>query len=87
MIGLAVQNGYDGGAVLEPSCGIGRFLHYFDPKADVTAFEPDNISYLIAKANFPTFNILNRTFNDMFVDRRGTAKVFRNDYHLIIGTA
>lgn len=85
MIGLASQNGYSGGAVLEPSSGIGRFLHYFDPKADVTAFEPDKISYLIARANFPTFDIQNRTFNDMFVDRRGQARVFRKDYHLVIG--
>jgi type I restriction-modification system DNA methylase subunit len=85
MIGLAHKYGYDGGAVLEPSCGIGRFLHYFNPKSDITGIEPDKISYLIAKANFPSFEIQNRTFNDLFIDRRGKSKYFRNDYHLLIG--
>ena len=85
MVSLAAKHGYNGGAVIEPSCGIGRFLHYFNPKSDVSGIEPDKISYLIAKANFPTFEIRNSTFNDFFVDRRGNLKQFRNDYHLVIG--
>ena len=32
MVGLAHRYGYTGGPVLEPSCGIGRFLHYFSPE-------------------------------------------------------
>jgi type I restriction-modification system DNA methylase subunit len=85
MVGLAHKHGYDGGPILEPSCGIGRFLHYFSPKADVTGVEPDPISYEIAKANFPEFNIQNSTFNELFVDRRGNYQIYRKDYSLLIG--
>jgi len=85
MVGLAYEYGYNGGKVLEPSAGIGRFLHYFSPSTKVTAYEPDLTSYLIAKANFPTFNIINSTFNEVFVDRQGKVQSFDKDYDLVIG--
>lgn len=85
MIGLAVKHGYKGGAVLEPSCGIGRLLHYFPNDADVTGIEIDETSYLIAKANFPQYNILHQSFNELFVDRRGNAQKYDSKYSLIIG--
>jgi type I restriction-modification system DNA methylase subunit len=85
MISLVVEYGYKGGKVLEPSCGIGRFLHYFHPKTKVTAIEPDKTSFLIAQANFPTFDIQNKTFNELFVDRRGNKLSPKGDFELVIG--
>lgn len=85
MVGLCVKHGYITGKVLEPSCGTGRFLHYFSPQAEVVGLEPDLTSCSIAKANFPTFDIRNQTFNELFTDRRGNAVSFRADYSLIIG--
>ncbi len=70
---------------LEPSCGIGRFLHYFSPATPVTACEPDEISAAIAKANFPGYNIKKQTFNELFTDRSGKLKPIKAEYHLIIG--
>lgn len=85
MVGLAMRYGYTSGPVLEPSCGIGRFLHYFSPKEEVVGIEIDETSYKIAKANFPTFKILNQSFNNLFVDRRGNPLDFKPYYQLIIG--
>jgi type I restriction-modification system DNA methylase subunit len=86
MVGLAVKYGYQqGGPVLEPSCGIGRFLHYFSPATPVTGCEPDEISAAIAKANFPGYDIKKQTFNELFTDRSGKLKPIKAEYHLIIG--
>lgn len=85
MVGLAYKYGFRGGKILEPSCGIGRFLHYFSPESDLTGIELDKTSYLIAKANFPTFTILNQTFNELFVDRRGRPVPFKAEYRLLVG--
>lgn len=85
MMGLAVKHGYKNGRVLEPSCGIGRFLHYFAPNAEVTGIEIDEISALICKANFPTFDIRHQSFNTLFVDRRGNAQSYSPEYDLVIG--
>ncbi len=85
MVGLAFRYGYQSGPVLEPSCGIGRFLHYFDPKEKVTGIELDEISSLIAKANFPSYDIRHQTFNSLFVDRRGNRQDYRAQYQLVIG--
>ena len=85
MVGLAARYGYTKGPVLEPSCGIGRFLHYFSPEEQVTGIELDQVSYLIAKANFPTLRILHQSFNELFIDRRGNAVPFKAEYQLVIG--
>lgn len=85
MVALAYKHGYTSGPVLEPSCGIGRFLHYLPPDTPVTGIELDEISYLIAKANFPDFDIRYQPFNALFVDRRGNAVPFKPGYQLILG--
>lgn len=85
MVGLAYKYGYAGGKVNEPSCGTGNFLHYFSPDTQLTAYEPDFVSYEIARLNFPTFDIQQRTFNSIFVDRKGNAQSFTADYSLVIG--
>lgn len=86
MVGLAIKYGYKmGDPVLEPSCGVGRILHYFSPRTKVDAFEINEVSYKIAKLNFPTFNIQNKYFNELFIDRLGKEKSFRPKYKLVIG--
>ena len=85
MVGLAYKHGYSGGSVLEPICGIGRFLHYFSPKTKVDAFEINEISFQIAKFNFPTFQIHHQYFNELFVARNGKPKPFESKYDLVIG--
>lgn len=85
MVGLAHKYGFRQGKILEPSCGIGRFLHYFSPESELTAIELDKTSYLIARANFPRFTILHQSFNELFVDRRGRSIPFEADYQLVIG--
>lgn len=85
MVGMAQHFGFKGGKVGEPSCGIGRFLHYFAPEADVVGIELDEVSYKIAKANFPTFDIRHQSFNELFTDRRGNAVPYKAEFSLIIG--
>lgn len=85
MVGLVKQYGYASGSVLEPSCGIGRFLHYFSPEEKVVGVEIDKTSYTIAKANFPSFEFLHQSFNNLFVDRRGNPVSFKPEYALVIG--
>lgn len=85
MVGLAYKHGYSGGAVLEPSCGIGRFLHYFAPVVEVDAFEINPISHRITALNFPNFNIRHAYFNELFIERNGKPKAFSADYNLVIG--
>lgn len=85
MVGLAYQYGYENGSVLEPSCGIGRFLHYFAPDTILDAFEINPIAFQIASINFPSFNIQNQYFNQVFVDRSSKTLNFKAKYQLIIG--
>jgi adenine-specific DNA methylase len=85
MVGLAYKHDYSDGAVLEPSCGIGRFLHYFAPVVQVDAFEINEVSQRIAQLNFPTFNIRQAYFNELFIERNGKSKAFSADYKLVIG--
>jgi len=85
MVGLAYKHGYSEGTVLEPSCGIGRFLHYFAPSTKVDAFEINETSQRIAQLNFPNFNIRHAYFNEMFIERSGKGKAFTADYELVIG--
>lgn len=88
MVGLAHKHGYRSGPVLEPSCGVGRFLHYFSPKEEVWGVEVDRVSARIAEANFPEFTIWNMTFNELFVDRRGNERspaAWKERFALVIG--
>lgn len=85
MVSLAKEHGYTSGPVLEPSCGIGRFLHFFPPTEKVDALEINETSYQIATANFPTFQIKKQYFNELFVERNGNAKPYTPKYKLAIG--
>lgn len=89
MWGLAHKYGFTGGDILEPSCGIGRFLQYVDPSnssVDAYEFSKDNdTSFQIAKASYPWANISCDYFESIFYGgtnkRVGTSK----RYDLVIG--
>lgn len=86
MVSLAERAGYrHGGKVLEPSCGVGRFLHYFPESTEVVGCEPDEISCEIARANFQSYDIRQQTFNELFIDRAGNSLTIKPEYQLIIG--
>lgn len=86
MVGLSFKHGYKlGGKVMETSCGIGRFLHYFDPETPVVAYELSEVSSKIARINFPTFNIFNERFEQHFITRTGFPIDYVQDFDLIIG--
>lgn len=72
MWSLAYKHGFTSGAILEPSCGIGRFLKFVDPTANtVDAYEyskDNNVSFLIARACYPWANITNDYFESVFYE-------------------
>lgn len=92
MWALAVRHGFDGGNVLEPSVGTGRFIRYIDPtQCSVDAFEfsdrGEDTSFRICRACYPWVNITSGPFESVFYangiskPRTGTAK----RYDLVIG--
>jgi type I restriction-modification system DNA methylase subunit len=88
MWALAYKHGFTSGHILEPSCGVGRFLRYVDPTLNtVDAYEfskDNNTSYLIAKACFPWANITFNYFESIFYE--GNKRVgAKPKYDLVIG--
>lgn len=89
MWGLAHKYGFTGGDILEPSCGIGRFLQYVDPSnssVDAYEFSKDNdTSFQIAKASYPWANVNGDYFESIFY-RGGNKRVgTEKRYDLVIG--
>lgn len=85
---LAKEAGFKTGNILEPSCGIGRFLHYVDPSTNnVDAFEwskDNDTSFQIARATYPWANIDNSPFESIFY--QGNVRTGRTEqYDLVIG--
>ncbi|MGB0177011.1 MAG: hypothetical protein ACPF9D_07590, partial [Owenweeksia sp.] len=56
---LAHFHGYDGGPILEPSCGTGRFLKNAPAKANVSAFEINPVSARISEILYPKATVYN----------------------------
>lgn len=86
MVELAMNEGYTGGKVLEPSCGTGVFLQYLRPSTEVDAYEIDPVAHRIAQLRFAktNFNIHLKDFSSIFTDRRKALK-FSPSYDLVIG--
>lgn len=84
MWGLAYKHGYNGGKVLEPSCGIGRFLKYANPTL-VDAYEIDKVACAICMLLYPEANIKFASFETKFF--RGSFHTPKVDpiYSLVIG--
>jgi hypothetical protein len=84
MVALARRHGYTAGPVLEPSCGVGRFLKYFPANEIVVGVEMQRTSYLIAKWLFPTFDIRHMQFEQLFTDARRSLNPTER-FKLVIG--
>jgi len=88
MWGLAYQYGYDGkGKILENSVGVGRFLKYAPPSAEIDAYEINYYSYMICKILYPNVFVRNVPFESVFIDNNN--KSVKNNvvpqYSLVIG--
>lgn len=87
MWGLAFKYGYNGGAVLEPSCGTGNFFKYLPAEVMATGYEINPTSKRIAELLYPHVAIHQASFESIFFkgnihlkDDFGNAR-----YDLIIG--
>jgi len=90
MWGMARMHGFDGGSVLEPSVGTGRFLRFVDPSTtSVDAFEftddGDNLSFRICRACFPWANVVDGAFESIFYNKELKRVGTKNRYDLVIG--
>ncbi|MCL1663404.1 toprim domain-containing protein [Elizabethkingia ursingii] len=78
-------------SVLEPSIGIGNFVHAignFQIKSEITGFEINEITAKIAKIFHPDANINLRSFETEFIDGKGnkvSSEEYLEKYDLIIG--
>ncbi len=86
MFGLAKKYGFkDNGKMLEPSCGIGRFLAYHNP-ALIDAYEIDKYAHFIATLKYPTANIKLASFEEKFFNGQFHAPHrAKAEYDLVIG--
>ena len=88
MWGLAYKHGFQGGKVLEPSCGIGEFIKYAPNQNLVTGYEINKTSAKICKILYPNANIQSKYFEELFIKNNFT---IRNkvdgmqEYSLVIG--
>lgn len=89
MWALAKKYGFTRGKILEPSCGIGRFLRYVNPaesSVDAYEFSKDNkTSFIIAKRCFPWANITNNYFESIFYSGNKRVKSVTPSYDLVVG--
>jgi len=84
---LAYHFGYDGGAVLEPSVGIGNFLKYAPKASTVVGYETNHYAARIAQILFPTATIHEAAFETIFFAGNVHLKDEFSDtrYSLVIG--
>jgi len=88
MWGLAYKHGFEGGFVLEPSCGIGEFIKYAPEQEMVQGYEINETSAKICKILYPKANIKVEPFEKMFIKNNYTIKGQingMNKYSLVIG--
>lgn len=88
MWGLAYKYGYQGGAILEPSCGTGEFFNYAPDSAEKTGYEINPYSARITQILHPTVRLETLHFEEVFIKNRDTIRN-RVDglskYDLVIG--
>ncbi len=87
MWGFAYKHGYTTGAVLEPSCGIGKFLAYAPHGVRIEGYETNKFSAKIAQILYPTSIIHNKSFENLFFNGNVYLKgKFRSEpFDLVIG--
>jgi type I restriction-modification system DNA methylase subunit len=84
---LCMMYGFRGGDVLEPSCGIGRFLEYAPYSPQLTGYEIDKTAYQIATILHPEAKIVNKPFETMFhtSDNRSIGAKVTPKFNAVIG--
>lgn len=70
--------------VLEPSAGVGRFFEGATG-ARIDAFEINPVSAKIAQTLYPQANVVNGSFESLFVDEKGKKKDYVQKYEVVIG--
>lgn len=74
MYELAIKYGYDGGTILEPSCGTGELIRPAKHYANVTGFEINKVSAQITRILYPGSEIHTNYFETAFLQQpRNTA--------------
>ncbi|HLM84039.1 MAG TPA: N-6 DNA methylase, partial [Candidatus Bathyarchaeia archaeon] len=71
--------------VLEPSAGTGRFIESAPTGTNITAYETNPISAKIAKVLNPEIKVVNKPFEDVFMDEKGGRKAVIPKYDVVIG--
>jgi GNAT superfamily N-acetyltransferase len=74
MWALAYKHGFEGGKVLEPSCGIGEFIKYAPEQELVTGYEINEISAKICKILYPKANIQSKYFETFFIKNNNSIR-------------
>jgi hypothetical protein len=91
MWGLAYKYGFtEAGTVLEPSCGVGRFIKYAPVTAMVKAYEINKYSARIADASYRAAQVLTTYFESEFYFGHGGRQINRDyegSFDLVIGNA
>jgi len=88
MWGLAYKYGFNGGNVLEPSCGVGEFIKFAPNKELVTGYEINLYSAKIAAILYPDAQIIKEAFETIFIKNRASIKNKLGGvkkYNLVIG--
>ena len=77
----------DGAKVLEPSCGIGRFLEQAPENTSFDVFEMNPISAKITKILYPDTNVTTGEFQEKFINKANNTPVksVTPEYDIIIG--
>jgi type I restriction-modification system DNA methylase subunit len=65
---LAKAHGFDGGNILEPSCGTGRFFKPAPDKSHCVGFEINKYSAFIAEKRYPGVTVHNSFFEQAFME-------------------
>ena len=73
---LANNHGFDGGSILDPSAGTGRFIEEAKKNAQITAFEINKYSAFILKSLYPNVKVYNQHFETAFL----TPERFSSNY-------
>jgi methylase of polypeptide subunit release factors len=86
MWALAYKYGYDNGPILEPSCGTGEFFQFAKPEIKLTGYDISPYSSKIAQILYPQSEILNKNFEETFIQKNWTVKDKVNPkYDMVIG--
>jgi hypothetical protein len=88
MWGLAYKHGFEGGKVLEPSCGIGEFIKYAPDQRLVTGYEINDFSAKICRILYPNAKIVVKPFETVFIKNNNSVRDNLSGigkYSLVIG--